>query len=190
MDSAHVLYTQLMHCVWVKCQITHTKSCIQTVDLKGAFPGIRECSSIWERPELRYFLSLSVFFVLVPTCFASHISPGAICLICAHSYSYGVVYLLWLINTKLHTNMYPHIILNRFWMEVFQLLPLNNHTVFIFNTYTPWQWDVRYNTFVHTPTYTSWNWKHIHTYIHTYNRQYYIHTNAIHSMYSSSDETA
>ena len=44
MDSAHVLYTQLMHCVRVKCQITRTY--IRTVDLKGAFPGIKECSSL------------------------------------------------------------------------------------------------------------------------------------------------
>ena len=115
---------------------------------KGCIPRHQRMQQFMREAWATIFSFPQSFFVLVPTCFASHISPGAICLICAHSY--GVVYLLRLINTKLHTNiygwLYPHIILNRFWMEVFQLLPLNTHTVFTFNTYTPWQWDVRYNT--------------------------------------------
>ena len=51
------------------------------------------------------FLHPQPLLVLVPTCLPNHITTRVICLISC-TLAYGVVYLLWLTNTKLQNNTY------------------------------------------------------------------------------------
>ena len=115
-------------CVWVKCQRIH--KCIQTVDLKGAFRSIRDCSSIYlllERPELRYSLPPQPLLVHVPQ---PHFPRG-------HLPHFLHIPMELLTSATFFTIICTVLIL---WTdpEVFYFWPLN--TVFTFNmyTHTPW----------------------------------------------------
>ena len=94
-------------CVWVKCQRIH--KCIQTVDLKGAFRSIRDCSSIYlllERPELQYSLPPQPLLVLVPQ---PHFPRGHL----PHFLRIPMELLTSADKYLLHDNMYSTYIVNR-----------------------------------------------------------------------------
>ena len=167
MHLAHVLYTQLMHShMWhlvSECEVPNNPYVHKDCRSKGyvllQWPGVR-------------FPSLLAFACVFPTCFANHTSPR-----CHLSHFLHIpIELLtyWLTNTFLTIISIVRIII---WtdLEVFQSWLLN--TVFTFNIYTPWQWDVRYSICC-THTYTSWYWKHnttVHAYcMHMHGKQYYI----------------
>ena len=156
--TANTFLQHVTPCVWVKCPITHM--CIQTVDLKGA----SENAAVYvleERPGLRYpmFLPPQPLLVLVPTCIVSNITPRGHLSHFLQLSQWSCLLTLtdeYLLHNNTYSTYYCEQILKYFnncgpWTQF-------SHSIHI---RTPWQWHIRYNTFcTHTPTHTSWNWKH------------------------------